>query len=202
MQQFSAAQGYSIKEAVVTGIRFSLLMLVLCGAIYAPLTTLAARFLFPWQATGSLIEIDGKVVGSVLVGQRFTGKAYFHGRPSAAAYDPMATAGSNLAPDNPALRARAIQDSERIQALESVTADRIPSDLLAASGSGLDSHITPAAARLQIPRIAKFRHIDEAELMALVNRHTEGKQLGVLGQPRVNVLKLNIALDRLASEYK
>ena len=189
----------SILPELATGLRFSVLMLVLCGAIYSPLTTLAASVLFPWQAGGSLIQRDGKVIGSVLVGQRFTSAAYFHGRPSAAGYDPMATAGSNLAPDNPELRKRAMEDSHAIQTLESTTPGRIPADFLAASGSGVDPHISLAAAQLQIPRVARIRGIDETELAALVNDHTQGKQFGVLGQTRVNVLQLNLALDRLTA---
>jgi K+-transporting ATPase ATPase C chain len=153
--------------------------------------------LFPRQAEGSLIERDGKAIGSVLVGQPFSGGNYFHGRPSAANYDPRATGGSNLAPDNPALRERVAADSARIQQLEGVKPAQIPVDLLAASGAGLDPHISPQAAELQIARIATARGLHKQQIAELVASHTEGPQLGLFGQPRVNVLMLNLALDEL-----
>jgi len=185
------------KTGILTGLRFSLVMLGLCGIAYSGATTAVGGLLFPAQATGSLIERDGKAIGSALIGQPFTGASYFHGRPSAANYDPTATGGSNLAPSNPELRERVAADSASIQQLEGVAAAQIPVDLLAASGAGLDPHISPAAARLQIARVAKARGLSEAQLAELVASHTEGKQLGLFGQPRVNVLLLNLALDDL-----
>lgn len=182
---------------IQTALRLSLLLFVLCGLVYPVVTTLLTQWLFPVQAEGSLIRENGKVVGSVLIGQPFVSERYFQGRPSAAGYDPMATTGSNLAPSNPALRARVEKDSINVQVREHTTAAAIPADLLAASGSGLDPDISPAAALLQIPRIARTRGMPEADVRALVQVHIEGPQWHLWGQPRVNVLKLNLALDRL-----
>lgn len=185
------------KTGLLTGLRFSLVMLGLCGIAYSGATTAVGGLLFPEQAKGSLIERDGEAVGSTLVGQPFIAANYFHGRPSAAGYDPTATGGSNLAPSNPELRARLSADSEKIQQREDVKAEQIPVDLLAASGAGLDPHISPAAAELQVARVARARGLSEARVAGLVASHTEGKQLGLFGQPRVNVLLLNLALDEL-----
>ena len=185
------------KTGIVTGLRFSLVMLGLCGLAYSGVTTAVGGLLFPAQSTGSLIERDGKAVGSTLVGQPFVGTSYFHGRPSAAEYDPTATGGSNLGPANPELRERVSSDSVRIQQQEGVTAGQIPVDMLAASGAGLDPHISPAAAKLQIDRVAEARGLSVAQVAELVDTHIEGKQLGLFGQPRVNVLLLNLALDEL-----
>jgi K+-transporting ATPase ATPase C chain len=138
------------------------------------------------------------VVGSALAGQAFKSERWFQGRPSAAAYDPRAAAGSNLAPSNPALRERAAAASAAIAAREGVSPERIPADLLTASGSGLDPHLSPAAALLQVPRIARARGLDEAQIRALVASHTEGRWLGLYGAPRVHLLHLNLALDALS----
>lgn len=194
MSHLNASTASNLKN-LFTGLRFALMMLLLCGA-YSVLTTLLGQTLFPWQASGSLIEQPGRVIGSARIGQHFVDNGYFHGRPSAAAYAPVATSGSNLAPDNPALRRRVAGDAERISMLEGVAINQIPVDLLAASGSGLDPHISPAAARLQIPRIARIRRLDETTVAELVNGQIEGKQLGLLGSPRVNVLLLNLNLDQ------
>ncbi len=174
--------------------RFTVFFMLLCGLVYPALTVLVAHALFPRQAEGSLIERGGAVVGSALVGQAFTGDGYFIGRPSAAGYDPRNVAGSNLAVSNPELRARAEATSAAIAAREGVSADRIPVDLIAASGSGIDPHISPAAAELQAPRVARARGLPLAQVRAMIARATQRGPLG-LGRPGVNVLELNLALD-------
>lgn len=179
-------------------LRFSLIGLVLCGAVYSGGVTLLNQLLFPAQSAGSLILAnDGKVLGSALVAQPFSAEHYFHGRPSAVNSDPMNTAGSNLAPSNPALRERVATDSARLSALYQVKADALPLDLLASSGSGVDPHISPAAARLQVERVAKARGCAAATVTALVAQQTQAPQWGVLGEPRVAVLPLNLALDQV-----
>lgn len=175
-----------------TWLRFTAVFLLLCGLLYPTLTTWLARSLFPHQAEGSLIVKDGRVLGSELLGQPFSGARYFIGRPSAADYDPRAAAGSNLAVSNPALRERVQQDAQAIAQREGVRPEQIPPDLLAASGSGLDPHISPEAARLQVTRVAKARGLSPQAVQRMVDQHTER---GLLGQPRVNVLRLNLALD-------
>ncbi|HEY7772523.1 MAG TPA: potassium-transporting ATPase subunit KdpC [Marinagarivorans sp.] len=187
-----------VPNQLLTALRAALVFLVLCGLIYTGLATFLGGVLFPHQATGSLIQQQGRIVGSSLVAQPFESPRYFYSRPSAADYDPTGTGGSNLAPSNPELRARVAQASERIQAQEGVAAEDIPVDLLAASGAGLDPHVSPAAARLQAPRVAAARGMGEAQVLALIDQVSEGKQWGLFGQPRVNVLQLNLALDDLA----
>lgn len=179
-------------------LRFSLVALVCCGALYSGGVTLLNQLLFPAQSNGSLIKAtDGKVLGSVLVAQPFSAERYFHGRPSAVNSDPMNTAGSNLAPSNPALRERVAAESSRLAALYQVNPDSLPLDLLASSGSGVDPHISPAAAQLQVERVAKARGCATATVTALVAQQTQAPQWGVLGEPRVPVLPLNLALDQL-----
>ena len=182
--------------SVSTPIRFALFFLVLCGVVYPFVTTRVGGLLFPRQAEGSLIEQGGTVVGSELVGQPFSGEGYFIGRPSAAGdgYDPRSLSGSNWAASNPDLRARAEASSAEIAEREGVTPDEIPADLVAASGSGVDPHISPAAARLQVARVAAARGLTAGQVQALVTEHTQRGPLG-LGQPGVNVLTLNMALD-------
>jgi K+-transporting ATPase ATPase C chain len=176
-------------------IGFVVLLTVLTGVIYPLAVTGLAQALFRDQANGSLISDNGEVVGSELIGQSFSDYRYFWGRLSATEYDAAASSGSNYGPTNPALL-EAIQ--ARIDALKEVDPDNqepIPVDLVTASGSGLDPHISIAAAQYQIPRVARYRGLSEDEVSALVDRFTEGRQFGVLGEPRVNVLKLNLALD-------
>ena len=180
------------------GLRFCLVMLVLCGILYSASITKLGELLFSYQAQGSLLEHKGEARGSLLVAQTFSGDGYFHGRPSAANNDPIATAGSNLAPSNLVLRERALADSATIKTREQITATQIPVDLISASGSGVDPHISPAAAQVQIARVARARNISETEVMQLVANNTEQKQWGIFGQVRVNVLLLNLALDQLA----
>lgn len=174
-----------------------LLFTVLCGGLYPAVVTVLAQTLFPHQANGSLIiDADGRTVGSTLIGQPFSDPRYFWPRPSATAefaYNPMASGGSNNGPSNPAFLATV---AERIEALRSAGhTGPIPADLVLASASGLDPHISLAAARLQIPRIAKTRNLPEDTVASLITSHTEGRHLGLLGEPRVNVLLLNRALD-------
>lgn len=171
----------------------------LTGVIYPALVTVVAQRLLPHQANGSLLERQGQVVGSRLIGQSWSGPGHFWGRPSATAtapYDAAASGGSNLGPTNPALL-DAVQ--ARIATLRSGNPTQnlpIPVELVNASASGLDPHISPAAAHWQVPRVARARGILEGELHRLVAAHTEDRTLGILGSPRVNVLELNLALDR------
>jgi potassium-transporting ATPase KdpC subunit len=178
-------------------LRGALVLMVLCGGLYPLFSVSVGAILFPHQSTGSLIERDGKVVGSALVGQPFSAPDFFQGRPSAAGYDPFGVSGSNWAPSNPALRKRAEETSATIAEQDSVAPDRIPVDLVAASGSGIDPDISPEAAEIQIDRVAAARGLPRAEVATLVATHVKAPVLGVLGQPRVNVLQLNLALDTL-----
>jgi K+-transporting ATPase ATPase C chain len=186
-----------------TGAAISMLLLltVLTGVIYPLVVTGAAAIIFPQQAGGSLIVQDGKVQGSELLGQSFDDPKYFWGRLSATGpfpYNAASSSGSNLGPLNPALRA-AIES--RVQALKKHDPDAnpFPVDLVTASGSGLDPHISPAAATVQTARVARERKLSAEEVENLVAKHTVGRQLGILGEPRVNVLLLNRALDALSA---
>lgn len=183
-------------------------MTVLLGLAYPLAMTGLSRALFPAQASGSLIERDGKTVGSVLVGQNFTSDRYFHGRPSAtvdadpndaaktvpAPYNAANSAGSNLGPTSKALVDRVREDVGKLGGSKDKP---VPVDLVTTSGSGLDPHISPAAAAWQVAAVAKARNLPEAEVQKLVAQYTEGRVFGVLGEPKVNVLKLNLALDAL-----
>ncbi len=183
---------------ILQSVRMLLFMTVLTGVAYPLLVTAIAQFVFPRQANGSLVEKDGKVLGSSLIGQPFSEPKYFWSRPSATSpmpYNGGSSSGSNQGPTNPALK-EAVEG--RVKALRDAGGDSskpVPVDLVTASGSGLDPHISPAAAEYQVARIAKVRGIPESKVQDLVARHTEGRQLGFLGEPRVNVLRLNLALD-------
>ncbi len=171
-------------------------MLVTCGLVYSASITSLAGVLFPQQATGSLLMVDGTAVGSALIAQPFSSAQYFHGRPSSVNTDPMSTGGSNLAPSNPALRDRVAAESAVLTARYQVAASTLPIELLASSGSGVDPHISPAAAALQVTRVAAARGVTVAQLSEFVVQHTETPQWGIFGKPRVNVLLLNLALDK------
>ncbi|HYG05878.1 MAG TPA: potassium-transporting ATPase subunit KdpC [Stenotrophomonas sp.] len=166
------------------------------GLAYAAAGTWLAAALFPAQAQGSLLRDGQRVLGSALLAQPFADARYFQPRPSAAKYDPMAAAGSNLARSNPELAQRIAQARAAVAAREGIDPAQVPADLLTQSGSGLDPDISPAAAALQVPRVAAARGLPQARVAALLREHVQPRQFGVFGQPRVNVLMLNLALDR------
>lgn len=175
-----------------------LLLTVVTGVVYPLVITGLAQVLFPAQANGSLVIEDGKAVGSRLIGQQFTDPRYFWGRPSATApmpYNGAASGGSNQGPTNPALTAAVRQRIDALRAVDPGNPTPVPVDLVTASGSGLDPQISPAGARYQVARVARLRGLPRTTVQALVAAHTEGRQLSVLGEPRVNVLELNLALD-------
>jgi K+-transporting ATPase ATPase C chain len=179
----------------------TLLLCLVTGLLYPGLVTGLAQLLFPWQAHGSLLRANGRVVGSALIGQRFTKPEYFHPRPSAAGqgYDATASGGTNKGPTDRKLADTLIAGAVReVVQEDGAVRGHIPADMVTASASGLDPHISPANAALQIPRVAQARRISAETLSAIVRRHTEQRQFGFLGEPRVNVLLLNLALDSLA----
>jgi K+-transporting ATPase ATPase C chain len=185
-----------VKKNLLISIWMTLATTVLLGIIYPLVVTGLAQWWFPRQANGELIRSGGNLVGSRLIGQPFTAAGYFHSRPSAAGsagYDAGNSTGSNLAPTNKALIDRV---SASVQSLRAENPNQpIPADLATESGSGLDPHISPAAADFQVPRVARERGISEGDVAALVKKHTEQRDLGFLGEPRVNVLELNLELD-------
>ena len=185
---------HQVRPALLALIFFSILL----GLLYPVVITGIAHAIFPRLSQGSLILRDGRPIGSELIGQPFSDPKYFWSRPSATtpfSYNATASAGSNMGPTNPALT-EAVGDRIRVlRAADPGSAARVPVDLVTASGSGLDPHISPAAAEFQVRRVAQARKLDEALVRRLVARFTEGRQLGLLGEPRVNVLKLNLALD-------
>jgi K+-transporting ATPase ATPase C chain len=195
----AVTQTAAVKHSIWgTSIRFTLLATVLCGLAYPLLVTGIASVLFPHQAAGSLILKDGKVVGSELLAQSFTSDRYFHPRPSAAGngYDATSSGGSNLAQSNTKLVQRIQGDIDKLTAQN--PGKPVPIDLVTTSGSGLDPDITPDAAFYQAQRIAKARGLSEDQVRQLIQQHIAGRQLGLLGEPRVNVLALNLDLDKLA----
>jgi K+-transporting ATPase ATPase C chain len=184
---------------LIPALRMTAVLTVLTGFAYPGLVTLLARVMFPGKANGSLIRVNGRVVGSKLIGQAFSRPEYFHGRPSAAGsgYDATNSGGSNLGPTNAKLIARIRSDREAFLKANPATGEKaFPADLLTASGSGLDPDISPASAELQVPRIAAVRHVQAEGVRRVVAAHIQGPQLGFVGEPRVNVLLLNLDLDR------
>ena len=182
-------------------IRLLIIFTFLCGGLYPAVVTVLAQAVFPRQAAGSLLaDAGGRLLGSALIGQNFVERRYFWPRPSATSpfpYNPLASGGSNLGPTNPVLFE---QVEERIQTLRGHGAARpFPADLVLASASGLDPHISPASAMLQLSRVAQARGLEVKKLARLVDAQVEGRELGFLGEPRVNVLRLNLALDSLAA---
>jgi K+-transporting ATPase ATPase C chain len=184
---------------LIRGIRITLVLTVLTGLLYPGIVTALCQLLFPHQANGSLIKRNGIVIGSSLIGQEFSRPEYFHPRPSAAGpngYDASASGGSNLGPTSRKLVDRVKADIERFRRENPDYHGPIPADLVTTSGSGLDPHISPASALAQAPRIAGLRGVSIGQIRKLIERFTDGPDLGLIGEPRVNVLELNIALDR------
>ncbi len=187
-----------IRRQIWTAISVTAVLMILTGLAYPMLVTGIAQLLFPDQANGSLIIENGRIVGSRLIGQRFSGSKYFHPRPSAAGagYDPLASGGTNKGPTD-----RKLADTLIANAVDSIIANDgahrggIPADLVTSSGSGLDPDISPASAMLQIARVARARNVDSLTVADIVARHIQGRQFGLFGEPRVNVLSLNLALD-------
>jgi potassium-transporting ATPase KdpC subunit len=184
-----------MKRNLLTAFLMTIATTILLGIIYPLVVTGIAQVLFPKKANGELIEVNGKLVGSRLLAQSFTSAGYFHPRPSAVNYDPTNSNGSQLGPTNHQLIDRVKTDVATLQAENPGTP--VPIDLVTTSASGLDPDITPAAAEFQIPRVAKARGMSDNAVRDLVRQHTEGRQFGFLGEPRVNVLELNLALDRI-----
>src|SRR6202451_1063200 len=187
-----------MKKNLITAVLMTLVTTVLFGLLFPLAVTGVAQVLFSRQANGGLITHDGALVGSKLIGQQFSSPGYFHSRPSSAGtgYDAGNSSGSNLGPTNQSLVARVQGDAVRLQSEN--PAAPIPMDLLTTSASGLDPHISPEAAEFQVPRIAKERKLSEDVVREAVRQHTESRQFGFLGEPRVNVLELNLALDEIS----
>ncbi len=198
MHSRSLPQTTPTKESKYIWIRFVVVFMVICGLIYPILITGVAGILWPHEATGSIMSApDGRAIGSEWIAQPFYGEHYLIGRPSSANHDPMAAAGSNLSATSTTLRDRLQTTSDQIAQREQIKKHQIPPDLITASGSGLDPHISPDAAKIQAARIAKTRHIEAAAVLSLIDAQTEPPTFGLLGQARVNVLRFNLALDRL-----
>jgi K+-transporting ATPase ATPase C chain len=191
-----------MKKHFVTSIMMTIVTTILLGLIYPMVMTGLAQLIFPRQANGSLITANGKILGSHLIGQTFSSPGYFRSRPSAAGngYDAGNSSGSNLGPTNKMLVDRMTGDIQKAQAENPNTP--VPMDLVTTSASGLDPHISPEAAAFQVPRIARERGMSEADVSALVANHTEARQFGFLGEPRVNVLELNLDLDTTHPMHK
>jgi K+-transporting ATPase ATPase C chain len=188
---------------IYPAVALTIVLTVLVGLIYPFVMTGLSELFFKEKARGSLIEREGKVIGSRLIGQPFNGESYFHPRPSGAGsgYDATASGGTNLGPTSKPLIEEQVKS--RVKPLHVENPNReIPIDLITSSGSGLDPHISPAAAVFQIPRVARERRMSEDKVKQLVQEHTEGRQFGVLGEPRVNVLELNLALDEASRKGK
>jgi K+-transporting ATPase ATPase C chain len=188
-----------IKQAIFVFIAFS----VLCGFVSPLFMTAVSQFLFPWRSNGSIMISGNQIIGSEFIGQMFKRTKYFHGRPSATdpAYNASASGGSNFGPSNAKLRLEVMKRIEKVRNENGLSFDiPIPADLVLASASGLDPHISVESAMLQVKRIARERGLSEAEVEEMVRQHTEHRFLGIWGQQRVNVLKLNLGMDKLAGE--
>ena len=187
-------------------IKISVLVIILVcilQAAYTLVITGIAQIIFPYQANGSLLYVDGELVGSELIGQKFESLGYFHGRPSGRHYDTEDSGGSNLGPTSAKLMEQVKERIEKVRKENGLAPDAmVPPDLVLTSGSGIDPHISPESAFLQVDRVAKARNLTETEVRALVGKYVEQPQFGVLGATKVNVLKLNIALDELAKKTK
>lgn len=187
-----------MKRNLLIAVMMTIVTTVLLGIVYPLVVTGIAQVAFPHKANGQLITQDGKVIGSSIIGQPFSSPKYFHSRPSAAGtgYDAANSGGTNLGPTNKTLIDRVAQDAKALQAENPGVP--VPVDLVTTSASGLDPHISIAAAEFQAPRVAQARGIPQSQVLELIAEHTEGRQFGFLGEPRVNVLELNLALDQLA----
>lgn len=194
-----------MKTLIRPAVTLFILLSLITGLIYPLLVTGIGQLLLPDQAAGSLIEREGKLIGSRLIGQNFSDPKYFWGRPSATGpypYNAAASGGSNLGPLNPALKDAVAARIQALRAADPGNTQPVPVDLVTASGSGLDPHISPAAAEYQVARVARTRGIPPDTVHDAVNRHTEARQWGILGEVRVNVLELNLTLDRLAADKR
>ena len=194
-----------LRNLLRPAIVLTLLLCLITGLVYPGVVTGLAQLLFPWQANGSLIERDGRVVGSALIGQPFTRPEYFHPRPSAAGagYDAAASAGTNKGPTDLKLADTLIAGNiAAVVEEDGARRGKVPADMVTASASGLDPHISPANAELQVSRVARSRGLGEDSVRAVLRSHTEGRQFGFFGEPRVNVLLLNLALDSVAPVRK
>ena len=196
-QQFMDSSWASLTRASVG---LSIVALTLCGFVYSSVATGLGQVIFPDQANGSLIVENDRVVGSSLVAQPFIQAQYFQPRPSAANYDPMAMAGSNMAVTNPALHQAIDERLNKIVVQEQVEKSKIPADLVTASGSGIDPEISVQSASIQVKRVAQARQISEQEVVKLVQQYTVQPTFGILGEARVNVLELNLALDQIGTQ--
>lgn len=197
MSTTSAPQAIVVDDRIAprAPLLFALLVLLGFGLLYSLVGTALGRLAFPWQATGSLAMQDGQARGSTLVAQPFADARYFQPRPSAANYDPVTAAGSNQARSNPDLRKRIAETAAAVAARDGIALAEVPAELTTQSGGGLDPHLSPRAAQVQVARVAKARGLSAAEVDAMVVAHTQPRQFGLLGEPRVNVLELNLALD-------
>jgi K+-transporting ATPase ATPase C chain len=192
-------------KQLLIAIKATIVLTLLTGVLYPLIVTGLAKILFPNQAEGSLIQANGKVIGSELIGQRFTKPEYFHGRPSAAGsdgYDGLSSGGSNYGPTNQKLIDRVREDVKKFRAENPSFTGAIPADIVTASASGLDPHISPAAAEAQAARVATARGMSMELVRSMIAAQTEDRQFGILGEPRVNVLKLNLALDSAAQSRR
>ena len=186
-------------KQLLPAVRMTLTLTVLTGLLYPGVVTGLSQLLFPTAANGSLIQQNGRIIGSTLIGQNFARAEYFQPRPSAAGndgYDPTASSGSNFGPTSQKLADRVKASVEKFRKENPEYTGPIPADLLTASGSGLDPHVSPASAAAQAPRVAKARGVSQERIRQLVAQFTEDRDLGFLGEPRVNVLRLNLALDQ------